>query len=1029
MADSPAVRKLARRLYDLEKGQRALASQPRLPFSSMEGGALDVYDTDGSLRASVGEQPDGTAAYVSLNGVTPPKPTLPMVSTGAGVLHVYWDGTFANGRPAPLDFSRVLAYALPLADYSAPEPTNQTLIVGGFQSALGGEFSFPATPGVEYAVYLVAWNQAGQYGAASDVAFGTSLPAAGPSGPDGDPPGSSPVPLVQGLVGSLLASWPAVTNEDAVTYEVHVKTGTTPPAAGDAGSLLLETASTQATIRTLPGGAALNYDTDYNVWVIARDADGPGPVAGYGTGRMRKVTGPDVSAEYVYAGNVSATQISAGNLDAVLALVGRLVTAKAGRRVEIGNDGIVIREQNEDLLISFPTDPEGDFSINADVTAKRLNVLTGGDFGGFVKVKTAGVLELGSAVGGSAVPPQAVVDWTPGRKTVAAPSTVGTRGSYTSDTGWLGEPGYRVGGVNASFSGSPGGDRIDIWQGTVTQVSNLLGWFPRTVDANADGSLVGCVKTGSTLYVLQRKSDASATDNRYVVRKYSLSGFTPSATGAATPTLSATFTYTAPVYGNNYLPSWQWPAIGRDDSAAGSYVIVCWDQANSPMNADLIRFDNRYRAQRFNASGVQQSNTLCAAITMDGEAQQVGCYYGQGDVNNGTSYIWIAGALGRTYTFVLGGTRNTQQEFDLDGRPNGVSFWPGATAGTGGIQSMVGGDANFTGGLAALIETMYSPLNWTTESSKWWAGYTWRDATGTTPDTALPGYTHESTLSALAGFTMKKRAYVTLTAPPLPGSDPASGDDPTGVQWYLHRQDGSATPAPGALWKQTTQPVAGLLTWRLGWDAATAQFSGVAHPPTVTSFPSGVAALIRPESTTTLAEYAWVLKGDGSGRAGPLRWDAQGERVDVDPMAYGFLGTDFVLATGTSTHTLINTGWTNSASIDVNRPGAAAWTYADGVWTVPKDGLYLCMVTLHFVSNSAGGVRSVAIYRSGSNVARFQAAGSTTSGVSVMAQRTFNCVAGDTLDIRALQTSGANATIDGTSANSHFSFRRIGPRF
>lgn len=167
MAD-PQIQALARRLASLEKA-RLRAKQPNLGFSTIDGGAIQANDEDGVLTMIVGQQFDGTSTATVVTGPTPPKPIVPFVTAQAGALRIYWDGTFTNGDVAPMDFARVLAYAEPLSTYTGPEPLNQTLIVGQFTSATGAELTAALDPGVEYAVYLVAWTQAGKYGDASDI--------------------------------------------------------------------------------------------------------------------------------------------------------------------------------------------------------------------------------------------------------------------------------------------------------------------------------------------------------------------------------------------------------------------------------------------------------------------------------------------------------------------------------------------------------------------------------------------------------------------------------------------------------------------------------------------------------------------------------------------------------------------------------------------------------------------------------------------------------------------------------------------
>lgn len=169
---SPQTRALARRIRTLERARLA-SKQANLGFSTIDGGAVQAQDDTGVLTMVVGTQFDGTSAPTVVTGPPPPTPTLPLVTSQPGSLRVYWDGTWVDGAVAPMDFARVQAYAVPLASYAAPEPLNQAIMIGQFNSATGGEITAALDPGVEYAVYLHAWTISGKYGPSSDVATGT----------------------------------------------------------------------------------------------------------------------------------------------------------------------------------------------------------------------------------------------------------------------------------------------------------------------------------------------------------------------------------------------------------------------------------------------------------------------------------------------------------------------------------------------------------------------------------------------------------------------------------------------------------------------------------------------------------------------------------------------------------------------------------------------------------------------------------------------------------------------------------------
>lgn len=163
---SSQIAALMRRVAALEKARTA-AKRPVLSNSTIDGGAVQATDEYGSLTMVVGKQFDGTSTASVVTGPTPPTPTVPYVTSQGGALRIYWDGTFANAQSAPMDFARVLAYAVPTATFSAPNPLDQASIVGQFSSATGGELTAALDPGVDYVIYLVTWTQPGKYSDAS----------------------------------------------------------------------------------------------------------------------------------------------------------------------------------------------------------------------------------------------------------------------------------------------------------------------------------------------------------------------------------------------------------------------------------------------------------------------------------------------------------------------------------------------------------------------------------------------------------------------------------------------------------------------------------------------------------------------------------------------------------------------------------------------------------------------------------------------------------------------------------------------
>ncbi|MDX2849283.1 hypothetical protein PV342_12590 [Streptomyces sp. PA03-3a] len=190
MADTLAV--LASRLADLERLVRDLSRSSRLANSSIENGAITVYDDGGDLRGSIGLQSDGTLAIKAVNGPPPPAPSAPQITSVLGGVAVTWDGSFADGSQAPADFAGVAVYFSATEDF----PDGGTLF-SAFYSPAGASMTVPAAVPVWARLVCVSTS-----GAVSDPSA-----VAGPAGP---------LPVVaqsvlDGIVGELGLADDAVT--------------------------------------------------------------------------------------------------------------------------------------------------------------------------------------------------------------------------------------------------------------------------------------------------------------------------------------------------------------------------------------------------------------------------------------------------------------------------------------------------------------------------------------------------------------------------------------------------------------------------------------------------------------------------------------------------------------------------------------------------------------------------------------------------------------------------------------------------
>ncbi|MFF8544833.1 hypothetical protein ACF060_31605 [Streptomyces werraensis] len=245
--------RLAQEVKQIKRGQRYAHG------GSLENSALEVKNTDGSLRAILGVQADGTTGVNIVNGPPPPVPSMPVLASSIGGITVSWDGTFADGAVPPMDWQRTEVHASTSSGFTPGPATLQTTI----ETLQGGTVVVPTEQPVY--VRLLARNTSG---AASD-----STGEAGPLGP-------SPVvatDILDGIVTSLKLA------DDAVTAAKI--------AAGAVGTSELADAAVHAQQLA---------DAAVEVGKIADNA----------------VTGDAIASEAVTAGKLAANSVTAGNIQA-----------------------------------------------------------------------------------------------------------------------------------------------------------------------------------------------------------------------------------------------------------------------------------------------------------------------------------------------------------------------------------------------------------------------------------------------------------------------------------------------------------------------------------------------------------------------------------------------------------------------------------------------------------------------------------------------------------------------------------------
>ena len=136
---------------------------------------------------------------------------------------------------------------------------------------------------------------------------------------DGVAPTTNPAltsSMVKSLFKAFAITFPGITNSDAVTYEVFIKS-TNSTGIVDAQYKVLEVSGTFAVVRTLADKTTeLSYGTNYYIAIRAKDNDGvsTGTVTAVGPIQTAQVANADLAENSVYANNIFAGQIDASKM-------------------------------------------------------------------------------------------------------------------------------------------------------------------------------------------------------------------------------------------------------------------------------------------------------------------------------------------------------------------------------------------------------------------------------------------------------------------------------------------------------------------------------------------------------------------------------------------------------------------------------------------------------------------------------------------------------------------------------------------
>lgn len=299
MSTDPDLRYLARQIHRLRRETRAQARASQAARRSVEvtDGPVSYYGEDGTVRLRIGGTDSGTYTVVETNPEQPPRPTIPDVYSRNDGVEIVWDGTFEDAN-TPIDFAYTEIHASLVPAFEATDATQ----VGTFASPQGGSFFLTTEPGVVWYFAIQAVNRSGVESEKSIEVEAEAAPTGAAT--DGFPPAASPTPVATGGVEALFGTWDPIVNADPVEYDVYVS-GVTPVDPVELN--LAGTTSGTFFVVSKPAGT-------YYMAIVARDADGPGPLGLEGSDAVVAAVDPAVVAAHQTAINNLQTDLDAAEV-------------------------------------------------------------------------------------------------------------------------------------------------------------------------------------------------------------------------------------------------------------------------------------------------------------------------------------------------------------------------------------------------------------------------------------------------------------------------------------------------------------------------------------------------------------------------------------------------------------------------------------------------------------------------------------------------------------------------------------------
>lgn len=315
LADELAA--LKGRLDLLEDGTKA----SQLKYSSIEDGAIAVFDREGLERLRLGLQPDGTFTSSSKNNPDPPPiPRVPLLTAGKGTIKIQSQGSILDDASWPADFSHLNVYA------SVNQGPNQRV---GTMAVDPGMFVLGPLDYVPVEIWFTAVNHSRKESTASQSATATPEKVVGDD-------------VLEGAISSLQLAAEAVTrakiavgaigpvqlSDNAVRNE-HVQAG-----AITGEEIAANTITALNIVARTITGLQIEAQTILGEHIAARQIDAEKLIS-------LSITANEIAANAITAGKLAAGSITADKLEAILILATEIIAGNPlGARVAFNMSGM-----------------------------------------------------------------------------------------------------------------------------------------------------------------------------------------------------------------------------------------------------------------------------------------------------------------------------------------------------------------------------------------------------------------------------------------------------------------------------------------------------------------------------------------------------------------------------------------------------------------------------------------------------------------------------------------------------------------